>query len=69
MIGLYISFYSPDPHPDGGCASFHSRCLKGSICIPTSTLCNGDHNCGAKDDSDETQCNWVLSTGLEEKCK
>ncbi|XP_071137054.1 uncharacterized protein [Mytilus edulis] len=56
-----------DPHPDGGCASFHSRCLKGSICIPTSTLCNGDHNCGAKDDSDETQCNWVLSTGLEEK--
>lgn len=56
-----------DPNPDGGCIQYYSRCSKGSICIPTNTLCNGDNNCGNKDDSDETQCNWVLSTGLEEK--
>lgn len=56
-----------DPNADGSCLNYYSRCAKGSICIPTITLCNGDNNCGSKDDSDETQCNWVLSTGLEEK--
>lgn len=55
-----------DPNADGSCLNYYSRCAKGSICIPTITLCNGDNNCGSKDDSDETQCNWVLSTGLEE---